>query len=149
MSTTRRKLVSFGAALALTSVAIAADDPIQARQAHMENVGKAAKPIGLMFRGESDYDAATVMKSLETWQKVGIKFGNLFPEGSETGQDTEAAPAIWEDRDGFDRALAEWSEATAAAIAANPQSLEEARPTVGPVFNACKNCHDSYRIEDE
>jgi len=149
MSTTRMKAVCLCAALALASVAVAADDPIHERQELMKSVGKAAKPIGLMFRGESEFDAGVVMESLNTWKSVGEKIGDLFPEGSETGHDTEAAPAIWEDRDGFNAALARWREATDAAIAANPQSLEEAQPSVGPVFDACKNCHDSYRIEDE
>lgn len=148
MPTTRTKFACLGATLALASVAIAADDPIHERHELMESVGKAAKPIGQMFKGEIDYDASVVMKSLSTWKSVGEKFGDLFPEGSETGQDTEAAPAIWEDRDGFNDALAMWVEATDKAIAANPQSLDDAKPTVGAIFNTCKNCHDSYRIED-
>jgi len=62
--------------------------------------------------------------------------------------ETEAAPAIWEDREGFNEALATWREATDTAIAAKPQTLDDAKPVVGPVFQACKNCHDTYRIED-
>ena len=137
-------------ALSLTfgAASIAADDPIHERHELMEGVRDAAKPIGLMLRGEADYDAAVVMQSLEVWRAAGAKFGGLFPEGSESGQDTEAAPAIWEDREGFEAALAEWVAATDKAIAANPQTLEEARPAVGPVFQTCKGCHDTYRIED-
>jgi cytochrome c556 len=63
--------------------------------------------------------------------------------------DAAAAPAIWEDRAGFDKALATWSDAVDAAIAANPQTVEETKTVAGPVFNACKGCHDDYRIEDE
>ncbi len=149
MPMTRTKFACLGAALALASVAIAADDPIHERHKLMESVGDAAKPIGQMFRGDIEFDSGVVMESLNTWASVGSKFGDLFPEGSETGQDTEAAPAIWEDREGFDEALAMWVQATDEAIAANPQTLEEAQPTVGPVFNACKNCHDSYRIDED
>jgi cytochrome c556 len=76
-------------------------------------------------------------------------FGGLFPPGSETGEGTEAAPAIWEDRAGFDKALVTWGDAVDAAIAANPQTVEETKPVAGPIFNACKGCHDDYRIEDE
>jgi cytochrome c556 len=62
--------------------------------------------------------------------------------------DTEAAPAIWEDRAGFEAALLKWREAVEAAQAANPMTLEAAKATVGPVFQTCKGCHDTYRIED-
>jgi cytochrome c556 len=136
------------AMFAFASAATANDDPIHDRQKLMEGVRDAAKPIGLMFRGESEFDAAVVMESLKVWQKAGAKFGDLFPEGSESGQGTEAAPAIWEDREGFKAALAKWREATDSAIAANPQTLDEAKPTVGPVFQTCKGCHDTYRIEE-
>ena len=71
-----------------------------------------------MLRGEAEFDAAVVEESLDTWRSVGSKFGSLFPEGTETGQGTEAAPAIWEDREGFDDALARWRDAVDTAIAA-------------------------------
>jgi len=131
------------------TVAVAADDPIHERHELMEDVGKAAKPIGSMFRGETEYDAAVVMDSLGVFEGVGSQFGELFPEGTETGGDTEAAPAIWEDRDGFEAALNEWRSAVDAAIEASPATLDEARPVVGKVFNACKNCHDGYRIDED
>lgn len=120
--------------------------PQDERHELMEGVLDAAKVVGPMLKGEVDFDAAAAMKTLETWRDVGGKFGDLFPEGSEGG---EAAPAIWEDREGFNAALQEWNDATAAAIAANPQTLDDARASIGPVFNTCKNCHDTYRIEDE
>lgn len=130
-------------------LASADEDPIHERHELMEAVGDAAKPVGAMLRGDSEFDADVLMKSLKVWKKVGGKFGDLFPEGTETGGGTEAAPAIWEDREGFDAALADWRKAVDAAIEASPQSLEDARPVAGAVFNACKNCHDSYRIDDE
>ena len=136
-------------ALAMTTLASASDDPRQERHELMESTRDAAKPIGQMMRGEADYDAEVLMASLNTMLDVADRFGGLFPPGTETGMDTEAAPAIWEDREGFDEALANWRSALEAAVAAGPATLEEARPAVGPVFRACKDCHDSYRIEDE
>jgi len=137
------------AAATLASAALAGDDPQHERHELMEGVKKAAGPVGAMFQGEREYDPEVVMASLKKFDKVAAVFGDLFPPGTETGGDTEAAPAIWEDRAGFDEALEKWRSATSAAIAANPQTLEEAQPTVGAVFNACKNCHDTYRIEKE
>ena len=124
------------------------DDPRHERHELMEGVGKAAKPVGKMLKGEVDYDAEVIMASLQTWHDATNTFGDLFPAGSETGMDTEAAPAIWEDRAGFEEALGEFRAATEAAIAAMPTTLEEAKPTVGPIFQTCKGCHDNYRIED-
>lgn len=143
----RSLLVAF--ALAFTTPLLAGDDPIHERHELMEGVGDAAKPIGQMLKGEREFDAAVVMASFETFDDASARFGELFPPGSETGQDTEAAPAIWEDRAGFEEALATWADAVDAAIAANPQTLDETKPVAGEIFNACKGCHDDYRIEDE
>ena len=137
------------AATALASSVFAADDPVHERHELMEEVGDAAKPVGEMLKGEREFDSAALMESLKVWKNVSGKFGGLFPPGSETGEGTEAAPAIWEDRAGFDAALAEWASAVDAAIEAAPDSLEAAKPVVGPVFQTCKGCHDNYRISDE
>lgn len=137
------------AALAIATSAFADDDPRHQRHELMESVGDAAKPVGMMLRGEADFDNETLMQSLQVWKDVAGEFGGLFPEGTETGMDTEAAPAIWEDRAGFEEALAKWESAVDAAIAANPDSLDAAKPVVGPVFQTCKGCHDGYRISDE
>jgi len=126
--------------------AIAGDDPAHERHELMEGVRDAAKPVGKMLRGEADFDQDTLMNSLRTFEAAGAEFGSLFPDGSQGG---EAAPAIWEDRAGFEEALSNWRAATATAIEASPGSLDEAKPVVGPIFKACKGCHDSYRIEDE
>lgn len=142
------RAVLFAIGIALTSIAVAGDDPRHERHELMEGVGEAAKPVGKMFKNKLDFDAEVVMKSLQTWHDASMKLGDLFPVGSETGMDTEAAPAIWEDRAGFEKALANWREAVEAARAAEPMTLEAAKLTVGPVFQACKDCHDSYRIED-
>mgnify|MGYP001821952413 CR=1 FL=1 len=135
-------------ALAAASTTFAGDDPQQKRHELMEKVGKAAKPLGAMLKGEAEYDWATAEASLQKFKKVSGKFGELFPEGSDTG-DTEAAPAIWEDREGFNQALQDWADATAAALEAAPATLDDAKPVLGGVFNTCKNCHDTYRIDED
>ena len=138
----------FATSLFFASVAFAGDSPQHERHELMESAKEAAKVVGPMLQGEREYDNAAAMESLHAWAGIAEKFGGLFPEGSETGEDTEAAPAIWEDREGFDAALVEWNDAINAAIEANPATLEEAKPVLGAVFGACKNCHDTYRIEE-
>ncbi len=133
-------------AIVVASTAGAVDNIAADREELMEGVRDAAKPVGAMLKGESEFDSATLQASLTVFAEAGEKLGDLVPEGSEGG---EAAPAIWEDPDGFAAAIQEWRDATAAAIDADPQTLSQAKPIVGPVFGACKNCHEDYRIEED
>ena len=135
--------------LFVVSVAIAGSDPIKARQHLMENTRDAAKVIGAMQKGEKPFDAAAAMAALETWKKTADEAGDLFPEGSETGHDTEAKSTIWSDRAGFDEKLSVFATEVDAAIAANPDSVEALKAATGPVFKACKGCHDGYRVEKD
>ena len=134
--------------LAAWQVSFAGDSPQEQRHELMEDVGSGAKTIGAMLEGERPFDAAAAMEALQTWDHAADVFGDLFPEGSETGHDTEARPTIWTDRAGFDAALQKWSEAVDAAVAADPQSLEDLQAAAGPVFKTCKACHEDYRVED-
>ena len=131
------------------SPAWAADSPQEVRQEMMEGVGDAAKPVGKMLKGEQEFDAAAVTKSFQVWSNAAIDFGDLFPEGSETGYDTEARETIWTDRDGFNEHLVTFTDAVISAIEDNPQDLEMLKTATGPVFKACKSCHEDYRVEDE
>ena len=149
MSNLKSRSLLVAISLAFTTPLLAGDDPIHERHELMEGVGDAAKPIGQMLKGEREFDAAVVMASFETFDEASAQFGELFPPGSETGEGTEAAPAIWEDRAGLEEALAAWADAVDAAIAANPQTLDDTKPVAGEIFKACKGCHDNYRIEDE
>ena len=142
----KRSFVMLAATLALAAAAGAADDVATERSELMQGVRDAAKPVGAMLKGESEFNAGTLQASLDVFAGAGEKLGGLVPPGSDGG---EAAPAIWEDPEGFAAAIQEWRDATAAAIEADPQSLDAAKPVVGPVFMACKNCHDGYRIEKD
>lgn len=147
---TRKSLVFVTLGLLLIALAAqAGSSPQEERHELMEDVRDAAKPVGQMLKGELEFDAATAMASFQTWSHAAQVFGDMFPEGSETGHDTEAKSTIWSDREGFNAALAAYSDAVDAAIAANPQSLEELKPAAGPVFKQCKACHEDYRLEEE
>ncbi|NNJ64341.1 MAG: cytochrome c, partial [Xanthomonadales bacterium] len=118
-----KKLLPIFSALSLALVvssAVAGDSPQERRHDLMEDAKEAAKPVALMLRGELEFDAAVAMTSFETWKNVSSEAGELFPEGSETGFDTEARETIWTDREGFDAVLVAWSDAIDAAIAAEP-----------------------------
>jgi cytochrome c556 len=139
----------FGATLLTASFAFAADDPRHVRHELMEGVRDAAKVVGGMLKGDVAYDQAAAMESLAVFQDASSQFGDLFPAGTESGDGTRAAAAIWDDRAGFEEAIAAWQMAIGSAIEAKPGTLEEARPVIGKVMQGCKGCHDNYRTEEE
>lgn len=133
----------------LTGTAIAGSDPIEARQHLMEKNGDASKLIGGMIKEERSFDSVAAMNAMQTWLKSAEKAGDLFPEGSETGHDTEAKSTIWSDRAGFDEKMKSFKAAVETAIDAEPLSVDELRVAAGPVFKACKACHEGYRVKKE
>jgi len=133
----------------LSGFAVADNDPILARQDLMKNTRDAAKVIGGMLKEEQPFDAEAAMAAFETWKKTATTVGDLFPEGSESGHDTEAKETIWTDRAGFESKLADFGTAVDAAIAANPEDLEALKAAAGPVFQSCKGCHEGYRVEED
>jgi len=142
-------VIRFAAVLAVAitgGTAIADDELRHERHELMESAGDAAKSVVPMLRGETGFDADELMTSLQTWLDVSRRVGALFPAEEDTGDDTRAAPAIWEDRAGFEEALGELRAAVEVAVDAAPATLEEAKPVVQPILGKCKNCHDNYRL---
>lgn len=131
------------------SFAVADTDPISARQDLMDANKDAAKVIGGMLKEERPFDAEAAMEALKTWQKSANEAGDLFPEGSDTGHDTEAKATIWTDRAGFNADMEDFKAKVDAAIASNPDSLEALNAAAGPVFKTCKSCHEDYRVEKD
>lgn len=146
-----KALMSVGLAACLAAglaAAPAGANPIEDRQAAMKQVGDAMKVVGAMMRGQRDYDAAAALAAFAAMNESAARYAGLFPEGSETGGDTEAAPAIWSDRAGFEEAVAKFESDTAAAVAAAPADMDAFRPVFGQVASNCKACHETYRIDN-
>ena len=138
--------VLFTVALALTATVGASEDIAKERSEMMKDVRNATKPVGAMLRGDADFDPVQLQASLAVYADAGSRLGGLVPDGSQGG---EAAPAIWEDPEGFKAAIEQWQDATTAAMVADPQDLDTAKPIVGAVLENCKGCHESYRMEGE
>ena len=93
-----------------------AQDPIAARQAAMKEIGKNYGAVNKMNRGQAPYDGAAASAAFTAIAAAASGYAALFPPGSEIGGDTEALPAIWENKADFD-ALAAKLEADAKAAA--------------------------------
>jgi cytochrome c556 len=102
-----------------------------------------------MLKGEIPFEVVAANAALRTTSAVAYSFGDYFPEGSETGGETEASPKIWEDMAGFQALLEEFRKDADAAVAAKPQDLEAFRVVMDELGQNCKACHDKYRLEDD
>jgi cytochrome c556 len=117
---------------------------IAQRQAILKTYGIASKQAGAMLKGAAPFDLAAVQTSLKTIADGAPKLKELFPDDSKTGGDTEALPALWENKadvlSRFDK-LAESAQAAAAAIK-DEASFKSEWPKVGA---NCGGCHRLYR----
>ncbi len=145
---TFRKIAIAVGVLSLAATYAFAQDPIQQRQAAMKSVGGAAKQAGGMLKGAQPYDATVALAALTKMNEVAMTYADYFPEGSETGSDTKASPKIWEDRAGFEAAVAKFEADTAAAVAAAPADLDAFKAAFGAVGANCGTCHKAYRLSD-
>jgi cytochrome c556 len=141
------------AALALATPVAAQDvkpdlsDPVSVRQHMMKAVGASMKVLGGMAKGEVDYDPVKAGLAFQAMNAAAVGFGSQFPEGSMAEDRSEAGPAIYDDRAGFDATLVAFAEDTFAAIQADPQTKDAFMPVFGAVAENCKACHEDYRVK--
>jgi cytochrome c556 len=150
----RQHAIAFGALAALAPFASAQEpDPIETRQALMHANGAAAGIAVGVMREQLDYSPVVGRASIMTMHAVSESFGDYFPEGSLDTERSLAAPAIWEDMEGFRAALEEFRTAASAAVdAAGEDGPADAAAFVGavrPVLDTCQSCHEDYRLEDD
>lgn len=147
MKVAKFALVLSGLAIAVTG-AIAADDPVKARQELMKTVGKSMKLSAQMAKGQVDFDAAEAEQAALTIAGVPDKFVTLFPAGSHEGE-TEASPKIWEDMEGFKASASKMKESATELASAAKQGQDAFASAVGELAKTCKGCHQDYRIKKQ
>lgn len=146
--TLKNTFVAFTAVLlplSMTGVSVGAE--IEDRQAKMKTVGKSIGIVSKMAKGESDFDSTIALKAFVDMKEAAKGFQTLFPEGTETGGETEAAPAIFSDRAGFEAKQSEFLVALEAATASAPADIGALRATLGSVGKNCGACHETYRVK--
>ena len=126
-------------------------DAIAARQASLDMSSITFRSMGdAMKAGREAKSQGYPAAALAKWAKA---LPRMFPPGTgqgETSADTQALPAIWRDRAGFDRAAANYADATARLAA-----LAAANDTAGftkqleEVNQACGACHARYKAGDQ
>ncbi|MBS9475670.1 c-type cytochrome [Ancylobacter radicis] len=141
-----RRLAAFAATFAVVlgaTAVMAQSDVIKQRQTLLKEFGDLTKPVGGMLRGSNAFDLAAVQAALDTYAKSAKELPALFPAGSDTG-DTDALPAIWQDKAKFDGLFAKLaSDATSARAAITDEASFKAN--FPGVIRTCGTCHDSFR----
>lgn len=124
---------------------------IEMRQENLKGMGGALKTVSDNLRSGSP-DMAAIQAAVVTLQGHSENIGTWFPEGTgpESGVETDALPAIWEQPDEFTAAV-ERFQAAALVLSTAAESGDAAavgaafRPTGG----SCGGCHDSFRADDD
>jgi cytochrome c556 len=121
------------------------------RHENFKQMGGAFKAI--MDELKKDAPDKTVVAA--SAHKIGLLAPNLpswFPKGSgaETGMKVQTKPQIWSDPTGFAAAAARLKGETAKLdqIAATGD-MAAVKNQFGATGQACKNCHDKFRVPDK
>ncbi len=107
-------------------------------------------PLGGMVKGSVPYDAAKFTQRAERVAYLSQLAGEAFPAESKSGATTAAKPEIWSNRAEFDKLMKDWQDKAAAlAKISAGGNLEAIKPAFGAVGQACKACHDKFRVEEK
>jgi cytochrome c556 len=143
------RFTAAAAILACASPAALADDAvIKLRQTLMAGNGAAAGVVIPMLRGQTPFDPVVAAAAARVIGHQLDVFPDLFPVGSETGNQTGALPAIWSDNEAF-RAVAAKGVADAEAAAAAAAEGQEAFAAAFQVLGGdCQSCHQEFRAQN-
>ena len=131
------------ASLLLATPSYAGGDAAVERQSLMKLNGGATRTLAGMVKGQAPVDAEKAQAAMNILNAAALGFGYMFPEGSQTGAETEAAPAIWSDRAGFDAAVAKYVKDTTATIT----DMDSLKAAFGAAASNCGSCHKAYRTK--
>lgn len=136
-----------------TAAAPAGDEPaeIELRHDNFEAIGDAFKAIrGELEGGNPDF-LVLQASATDIHDRAGRLDGH-FPEGSgrDSGWDTEALGTIWEQPEKFEEAKAKFlaESATMMEVAAGGDAAAVGEQ-VKALGASCKNCHDTFRLDDD
>lgn len=122
---------------------------VETRQGYMKIVLWDAGPLFAMAKGKMDYNAEAAKAHAANLKTISqYPVGGLFIPGTSNADlpnKTRALPKIWEDMNGFDKALANW-QGVVATLGNQVGNGQPALATaVGELGKSCGGCHKPYR----
>lgn len=126
------------------------EETIKSRQHQLRDLGGALKSMRDQLR-QRNPNIHLIQPTVMQIRDLADAQYHWFPEGTgpEAGFKTEASPQIWKDPEGF-RQVQEGFAAVIPKLVdlAYDEDLDGLRQHYVEVAQACKACHDKYRIED-
>ena len=120
------------------------EEIIKERQSIFSKNYKTAKRINSLASNGSLDEAKILMIEMSDNYK---RLLDLFPENSKTGFETEALPAIWENKDEFNLLMTKASSNMIELTSAIDEA-EDVKATLGKyMWSSCKSCHSKFRAE--
>lgn len=124
-------------------------DLIKYRQREMGAIGKHFGAIGMIVEGKVNRPE-DLLGHTAALVELSRDLASQFPKGTGPADgETSALPKIWEDAEGFAKAVAAFETATAelhkAAEARDMAALPAAKEKVG---DACGGCHDNFTKDE-
>ena len=129
----------------------AAQQAINARQAHMTLYAFNLSTLGGMAQDKIPYDAAMADHAAKNLAALGsIDQTAYWLEGTDAAsvEGTKAKAEIWADMADFEAKEKALTEATAALADAAGTDLDSLKAAFGAVGGACGDCHKAYRVSD-
>jgi cytochrome c556 len=121
------------------------------REAHMKEMGKAAKAIVTQLKAGSA-DPAVVKPAADTLVAGSKALPTWFPKGSgqEANPKSRALPVVWTDPQGFSAKAHDFAVAAAQldAVSASGDMTKVAAAMQG-VGGACKGCHEKFQAKEQ
>lgn len=115
---------------------------VKARMDGMKEMSHAAKAMGAVRAGAIPFSFQTLNLAGREIARHGAAARDQFPGGSLIAP-SEALPAIWTDRETFDRLLDQMTEAAEQLSASADR--DEAEALVSRIGGLCKDCHATFR----
>jgi cytochrome c556 len=138
------RLLILGVLLAVgVGGALADSDAIATRRTLMKADGADLRVLLDMMQGKTTFDLAAAQKAFAGFEDIAAKSPTLFPPDSKTG-DTNALPAIWDNKADFEARFTKFgADAKAAAAAVTDQASLKAN--LPGVLKNCGGCHELYK----
>ena len=106
-------------------------------------------PMGAMAQGKVPYDAAEFAKRADRVAYIATFLTEAFPPESQGVKDSKLKAEAWANRADLDAKLKTLIDrSTTLATVAKGGDFEKSKAAFFDTANACKACHEKYRLKD-